>query len=107
MPSSAAIAAACIGPAPPKGSSAKRARVDAALDGDHAQRPDHLLVGDPDDPLGGLELAEAERAGELRDRRPAAASASSSTPPASRESAARLPSSRLASVTVGSVPPRP
>ena len=30
------------------------ARVDAALDRDHAQRPHHLLVGDADDPLGGL-----------------------------------------------------
>ena len=62
IPSSAAIAAACIGPAPPNGSSAKPARVDAALDRDHPQRPHHLLVGDADDPGGGLQRVEAERA---------------------------------------------
>jgi hypothetical protein len=36
-----------------------------------------------------------------------AASRSSETPPARAESAERKPSSRFASVTVGSVPPRP
>ena len=53
-----------------EGQQREAARVDAALDGDHAQRPDHLLVGDPDDPLGGLQLPEAERAGEPRHRGP-------------------------------------
>ncbi len=42
------------------------AGVDAALDGHHAQRPDHLGVGDADDPLGGLALVEAERVAEVR-----------------------------------------
>ncbi len=84
------------------------ARVDAALDRDDAQRPHHLLVGDPHDPLGGLQLAEAERP---RRGRPIAACgrvarrARRRRPGSSR--GARQPSSRLASVTVGSAPPRP
>ena len=45
------------------------ARVDAALDRDHAQRPDHLLVRDPDDPLGGGQRVESELGGEPADRR--------------------------------------
>ena len=44
------------------------ARVDAALDRDHAQRPRHLAVGDADDALGGLGLAEPELLAEARDR---------------------------------------
>ena len=83
------------------------ARVDAALDGDDAERPDHLLVGDPDDPLGGLELARgrarppARPPPRRRRRRRGRPRRPGSSP------AARTPSRRLASVTVGSVPPRP
>ena len=44
------------------------ARVDAALDRHHPQRPRHLLVRDADDPLGGLQLAEAELVREPGDR---------------------------------------
>ena len=59
------------------------ARVDPALDRDHAQRPDHLGVRDADDAGGAGVGVEAE----LRRRAPrsprAAASWSSATPPAS------------------------
>ncbi len=55
-------------PGAAEGEQGEAARVDAALDRDHAQRPHHLLVGDADDALGGLQLVEAERAGELADR---------------------------------------
>ena len=99
--------AACSGPAPPNASSAKLARVEPALDGHHAQRAHHLGVGDahdararsprrsrpssPREPRRRLRAAASRRAR----RRPPAAPAS------------RRPSTRLASVTVGSVPPRP
>ena len=87
IPSSAAIAAACIGPAPPNGISAKPPRVDPALDRDHAQRADHLLVGDPDDPLGrGPSGSSPSSVAEAPDRRLGRAPASSSTPPARLES---------------------
>ena len=67
IPSSSAIAAACIGPGAAERQQREAARVDAALDRDHPQRPDHLLVGDPDDPLGRLELVEAELVAERGD----------------------------------------
>ncbi len=44
-------------------------RVDASLHRHHPQRPDHLLVGNADDPLGGLDRLEAERPRELVDAR--------------------------------------
>ena len=103
MPSSSAIAAACSGPAPPKASSAKCARVDAALDGHHAQRADHLGV---------RRRARCPRrtpARRGRARRPAAPTARAGRarverdPPASGRPGSRRPSTRLASVTVGSV----
>ena len=43
------------------------ARIDASLDRHHPQRADHLRVGDPDDPLRGLERFQAELAGEAPD----------------------------------------
>ncbi len=42
-------------------------RVDAALHRHHAQRADHLGVGDLDDPLGGLLEAEAQLVAERGD----------------------------------------
>ena len=47
-------------PSAAEGQQRELTRVDAALDRDHAQGADHLLVRDPDDPLRRLELAEAE-----------------------------------------------
>ena len=44
------------------------ARIDSALDGDHSQRADHLLVGDACDPLGRLDLVESEPLAERGDR---------------------------------------
>ena len=44
------------------------ARVVAALDADHAQRARHVLVDDPDDPVGGLLEAQAHRVGDLLHR---------------------------------------
>ena len=84
------------------------ARVDAALDRDHAQRPDHLLVGDADDALGRLELARGRAA-----RRAPATAASRrlevELDVAGERGVRRRGSraARFASVTVGSVPPRP
>ena len=77
------------------------ARVDSALDGDHAQRPHHLLVGDPHDALGGLG-SEPELLSELRDRRLRGLGVEADAPPA-RSEPPGSPSTRLASVTVGSV----
>ena len=102
MPSSSAIAAAWSGPAPPNGSSAKPARVDAALDRDHAQRPDHLLVGDRRMPSA-ASIARARARSASAPTAASAAARSSVTPPASPASGSRWPSSRLASVTVGSL----
>ena len=67
----------------------------AALDADDAQRALHLGVDDGDH-VGGIDRRRA---------RAAAASRSSSSPPAIV--AGSRPSSRFASVTVGSVPPCP
>ena len=95
--SSSASAHACSGPAPPKATSAKSARIVAALDRDDAaaraasrrSRPRRRPPGRdrPRERALGGGAVELEAAGEAR--------------PASR------PSRRFASVTVGSVPPRP
>ena len=55
-------------PGTAEGKQREPARVDSALDGDHAQRPHHLLVGDAEDAARGLVGAEAERAPKLGDR---------------------------------------
>ena len=106
MPSSAAIAAACIGPAPPKGSSAKRrgSRPRSTVTTRRARIISWLAIRTIP---SAVSSSPRPRASPSPRTAAAAASASSSTPPASRESPARLPSRRLASVTVGSVPPRP
>ena len=44
------------------------ARVDAALDRDDAERPHHLLVGDADDPGGGLQRVQSQFIGQRADR---------------------------------------
>ena len=68
---------------------------------------EHLGLGDPHDPLGAGERVEAELRRERRDRPLGGRRGRGCTPPASGESASSRPSSRLASVTVGSAPPRP
>ena len=45
------------------------ARIDPALDRDDAQRPDHLLVRDLEDPRGGVEGSSPRSLGESGDRR--------------------------------------
>ena len=57
-------------PGAAEGEQREAARIDAALDRDDAQRPHHLLVRHPYDPLGGLQLVEAERGREVGDRGP-------------------------------------
>ena len=107
IPSSSAISAAWSGPGAAEGHEREVARVDPALDGDHAHGRGHLGVGHPHDPERGVHRIEVRarrpapprpaprRRGRARRRRPAA----------SRRRGG--PSSRLASVTVGSSPPRP
>ena len=87
---------ACSGPAPPKATSAKSARVVPALDRDDAQRAQHLGVRRHATTAAGsisAERALGRRAVELDAAREAARAAG--------------PSRRFASVTVGCVPPRP
>ena len=95
MPSSSASSHACSGPGAAEGDEREVARVVAALDGDEPERAQHLGVDDVDDRL----RRRGPRA------RSSAAARSSSSPPAS--ASGRRPSTRLASVTVGSSPPRP
>ena len=104
MPSSSAIARGVQPARAAEGQQREAARVDAALDGHDAQRADHLGVRDADDararPRRAPSPSDVDRAlggvdVERRRRRRAASSGSS------------RPSTRFASVTVGSVPPRP
>ena len=57
MPSSSAIAHGVQRPGAAERQQRELARVDAALDGHHPQRPDHLGVGDVEDPLRALAQA--------------------------------------------------
>ena len=93
-------------PGAAEGQQRELARVDAALDGHHAQRADHLGVGHAHDPARAL-LVPTARARRPARRPPSWAASASSSTPASGSSGSRWPSTRLASVTVGSVPPRP
>ncbi len=54
-------------PGAAEGKQGEAAGIDAALDGDDAQRPHHLLVGDAQDAFGGLDLIEAQRGGKGAD----------------------------------------
>src|SRR6202012_2191775 len=51
-----------------EGEEGEAARVDAALDGDDAERPHHLLVGDADDAGGGLQRVQSDFPGEAAAR---------------------------------------
>ena len=55
---------------PAEGQQRVAPRVHAPLDRHHAERPDHLLVGDADDSLGRLDLAQAELVAQRADRLP-------------------------------------
>ena len=70
-------------------------RVDPALDRHHAERPGHLLVREPDDALGRLELAQPELGGQARRPPRPRRRASSATPPARLESGASRPRSEV------------
>jgi hypothetical protein len=80
------------------------ARVEALLDGHHPQRADHLGVGDPDHAGAPARPCALEPSDAIARR---AAPASSATPPASGVPASSRPSTRFASVTVGSGPAAP
>ena len=60
MPSSLASAAACRGPAPPKGKQDEAAGVDPPLDGHQAQGAQHLRLGHADDPFRAREHVHVE-----------------------------------------------
>ena len=62
------------------------ARVEAALDGDHPQRPAHLGVGHAHDAERGLERVEAELGAERSSAASAASRESVSSPPSSAPS---------------------
>ena len=83
------------------------ARVDAALDRHDAQRADHLRVRDAHDARGALAPPQAELGGERADRRASPRSRVERDAAGERPRRVEVPSTRLASVTVGSVPPRP
>jgi hypothetical protein len=100
------MSAACRPPAPAEAQQRQLARVDAALDGHHAQRAHHLGVGDAADALGALQRLELEAVRESLIACSAASRSSVMSPPSEAPAGSR-PSSRLASVTVGSVPPWP
>ena len=83
------------------------ARVVAALDRDDADAARHLRVGDAQDAGGGFDQVETERPAMRVAMARVAASASSGNSPPSLVSPPSRPSTRFASVTVGSAPPRP
>ena len=97
----------CSGPAPPNGSSAKCARIVPALDRDRADRAHHVGDHDAEHAVRGALDGKAEPARERRDR---GARGFAIERHAAADQAAcgdSRPSTRLASVTVASVPPLP
>ena len=83
------------------------ARVDAALDRHHAQRAQHLGLGDAHDARGAGARVEPELAREPRHGALGRGAVERQLRPRAACPAGRRPSSRLASVTVGSSPPCP
>ena len=82
------------------------ARVVTALHRDEPQRAGHVLVDDGDDPLGRLlDAVEAHRVGDLLHRRPRGGDVERHL--AAEQARRQVPSTTLASVTVGSSPPLP
>ena len=76
----------------------------------HGQRPDrlrHLRVDHVEDPFRELERLERELRARVRRRRVRAAAVSSDSRPPANDVGSIRPSTRFASVTVGSLPPRP
>ena len=94
IPSSSASAQACSGPAPPNATSAK-SRGSRPCSTETTRRARTISAFDDVDDRRGIDSPSAR----------SAASRSSSIPPGS--AAGRRPRSRLASLTVGLVPPRP
>ena len=80
-------------------------RVDAAVHRDHGQRPGHLGACDAADPLGAFARREPQRLGQLPDD-PLSGGGIDRDVAGQRRCRLRCPSTTLASVTVGSVPPR-
>ncbi len=90
-----------------EGDERELARVVALLDRARADRARHVGVRDRDDPLRGLEQAEAELGRRAAARRSTAASRSSRISPPRKRSGSMRPSTTFASVIVGSSPPWP
>ncbi len=105
MSSISASAPACRGARSAPADQRVAARVDAALDGDGADRADHVRVDERDDAGRRLVDVEPERLGHVRRTAAAAAASSSVRRPPRNPSGSRWPSTMFASVTVGSVPP--
>ena len=107
MPSFSATRAACSGAAPPKAISVRVARVLAALDGMDARGIGHVLVDHLADAERGKLGAKAQALADVALERRLGAGAVERHLAAGEAAGSMRPSTRSASVTVGSLPPRP